>query len=97
MMHRKPTTPGEILREEFLVPLGLSEGELAAHIRCDAEMVEGIVQGQRAVGAEMALKLGASFRTSPDVWLAAQRAVDLYQVTEEGIDLPPPLIEDESR
>jgi len=62
---RKPTSPGEILREEFLVPLGLSQKVLADHLGCDAKVVNRIVNGRCAVTAEMALRLGAAFRTSP--------------------------------
>ena len=72
---RKRTSPGEILREEFLVPLGLSQKALADHLGCDVKVVNRIVNGRCAVTAEMALKLGAAFRTSPDFWMNAQRAI----------------------
>ena len=55
---RKPTSPGEILREEFLVPLGLSQKALADHLGCDVKVVNRIINGRCAVTAEMALKLG---------------------------------------
>lgn len=75
---RAPTTPGEILQEEFLTPLGMTQKQLADHVRCDVKVVNRIVNGRSAVTAEMALKLAASFQTSPDFWLNAQKAVDLY-------------------
>ena len=65
---RKPTTPGEILHEEFLKPLGMSQKELADHLGCDVKVVNRIVNGRTSVTAEMALKLGASFQTSPACW-----------------------------
>jgi antitoxin HigA-1 len=73
---RKPTSPGEILREEFLVLLGLSQRVLVGHLGCDVKVVNRIVNGRCAVTAGMALKLGAALRTSPDFWLNAQKAVD---------------------
>ena len=90
-MTRKPTTPGEILHEEFLKPFGMSQRELAEHLGCDVKVVNRIVNGRTSVTAEMALKLGASFRTSPDFWLNAQRAVDLYQARAQVRRLPKPL------
>ena len=89
---RKPTTPGEILREEFLIPLGLTQKQLADHLGCDVKVVNRIVNGRAAVSTEMALRLGAAFRTSPDFWLNAQKAVDLYSASQEGSELPRPLV-----
>ncbi|MCL4809193.1 MAG: HigA family addiction module antidote protein [Thermoanaerobaculia bacterium] len=89
---RKPTSPGEILREEFLVPLGLTQKALADHLGCDVKVVNRIVNGRCAVTAEMALKLGAAFRTSPDFWMNAQRAVDLYEAAGHVSNLPRPLL-----
>jgi antitoxin HigA-1 len=90
-MTRKPTTPGEILHEEFLRPLGMSQKELADHLGCDVKVVNRIVNGRTSVTAEMALKLGASLRTSPDFWLNAQKAVDLYEARSHLRYLPKPL------
>ncbi len=89
---RKPTSPGEILREEFLVPLGLSQRLLADHLGCDVKVVNRIVNGRCAVTAEMALRLGAAFRTSPDFWMNAQKAVDLYEAAGHVQSLPRPLL-----
>jgi addiction module HigA family antidote len=88
---RKPTTPGEILHEEFLKPFEMSQKELADHLGCDVKVVNRIVNGRTSVTAEMALKLGASFRTSPDFWLNAQKAVDLYEARTQMRRLPKPL------
>jgi addiction module HigA family antidote len=89
---REPTTPGEILREEFLAPLGVTQKQLADHLGCDVKVVNRIINGRAAVSIEMALKLGAAFRTSPDFWLNAQKAVDLYKASKHGPDLPRPLV-----
>jgi addiction module HigA family antidote len=88
MTRRKPTTPGEILREEFLEPLGMTQRQLANHVGCDVKVVNRIVNGRSAVTAEMALKLGAAFGTSPDFWLNAQRAVDLNRAASRLVTLP---------
>lgn len=90
-MTRKPTTPGEILDEEYLKPLGMSQKELADHLGCDVKVVNRIVNGRTSVTAEMALKLGASFQTSPDFWLNAQKAIDLYEARSHLRRLPKPL------
>src|SRR3954447_16627553 len=71
-MTRAPTAPGEILREEFLLPLEMSQKELADHIGQDVKVINRIVNGRSAVTAEVALKLAATFSTTPDFWLNAQ-------------------------
>lgn len=86
-MKRKPTSPGEILSEEYLKPLGLTQKELADHLGCDIKVINRIVNEKTSVTAEMALKLAATFNTSPEFWLNAQKAVDLY-VASRKIKLP---------
>ena len=63
-MSRPPMTPGEILREESLVPLGMTQRRLAEHMGQDAKVINRIVNGRAAVSAEVALELVATFRTS---------------------------------
>jgi addiction module HigA family antidote len=89
---REPTTPGEILREEFLVPLGMTQKELADHIGSDVKVINRIVNGRTSVSAEMALRLGATFRISPEFWLNAQKAVDLFRAGNRVSDLPSPVL-----
>jgi antitoxin HigA-1 len=89
---RKPTGPGEILREEFLAPLNLTQKRLADSLGCDVKVVNRIVNGRTSVTAEMALKLGAAFRTTPEFWLNAQKAVDLYKAARRITGLPRPLL-----
>jgi len=88
---RPPTPPGEILQEEFLRPLGLTQKELADHLGCDVKVINRIINGRSGVTPQMALKLGAAFKTSPEFWLNAQRAVDLHQATATVGPLPAPL------
>ena len=89
---RKPTSPGEILKEEFLVPLGMTQKQLADHLECDVKVVNRLVNGRTSVTAEMALKLGATFRTTPEFWLNAQKAVDLYQAAGRIEKLTKPIL-----
>ena len=89
---RKPTRPGEILREEFLIPLDLTQRQVAESLGCDVKVVNRIVNGRTSVSAEMALKLGAAFRTTPEFWLNAQKAVDLHEAARHVTDLPRPLL-----
>ena len=93
MTRRKgPTAPGEILREEFLMPLGMAQRQLADHLGCDVKVVNRIVNGRTSVSAEMAVKLGAALRTTPEFWLNAQKAVDLYRAARRLGELPKPLL-----
>ena len=89
---RRPTTPGEILSEEFLRPLGMTQKKLAYHLGCDVKVVNRIVNGRTSVTAEMALKLSATFRTSAEFWPNAQKAVDLYDARSHLRRLPEPLL-----
>ncbi len=73
----KPVHPGEILREEFMGPLGLNPHRLALALRVPAPAVYEIVREKRAVSPEMALRLGRYFGTTPDFWLNLQARYDL--------------------
>jgi antitoxin HigA-1 len=85
---RKPTTPGEILHEEYLVPLGLTQKQLADHIGCDIKVINRIVNGRTSLTADMALKLGAALGTSAEFWLNGQTAVDIYRARLRMPELP---------
>src|SRR5437773_1432720 len=85
---RQPTTPGEILREEFLIPLGMTQRQLADHLACDVKVVNRMVNGRTSVTGEMALRLGATFRTTHEFWLNAPKAADLHHVARHLPSLP---------
>lgn len=70
----------------------MTQKQLANHLRCDVKVVNRIVNGRSSVTAEMALKLGATFRTSPEFWLNAQKAVDLHRAASQSSALPKPLL-----
>lgn len=92
MTKRKPTSPGEILQEEYLTPLGLTQKELADYIHCDVKVINRLVNGRTGLTASLALKLAAKLNTSPEFWLNAQKAVDLYEASKRIGELPSPLI-----
>ena len=69
--------PGEILKEEFLEPLGISQNQLAIDLRVPAPRISAIVHGRRAISADTALRLGAYFKTEPQFWLNLQNNYDL--------------------
>ena len=75
--HRLPTHPGEILAEEFLKPLGVSQVALAKHLGVPIQRVNELVRGKRGVTAETAWMLGQAFDTSPEFWANLQTIYDL--------------------
>ncbi len=76
--HRPPTSPGEMLQEEFLKPLGLSARQLALAIHVAPNRISEIVRGRRALSADTALRLARYFGLSVDFWLNLQLAWDLW-------------------
>jgi addiction module HigA family antidote len=81
-MKRKPTHPGEMLREDFLPDYNLSVSGLAEALGVSRQSVNELLRERRAVSPEMALRLGRLFGNSPEFWLNAQRALDLWQAAE---------------
>jgi addiction module HigA family antidote len=83
MMTRLRTHPGEVLREEYLVPLGLSARALAKELGVPANRLTEIMRGTRDVTADTAIRLGRYFRTDPRFWLNLQAAYDLSKAEKE--------------
>lgn len=79
---RKPTPPGEIISKEFLKPFALTQKELADHIGCNINVINRIINEKSRITPLMATKLGKVFDTTPDFWLNAQNALDLWIVKE---------------
>ena len=77
-----PIHPGEILMEEFLKPMGISQYRLAKDISVPPRRINEIVHGKRAVSADTALRLGRFFGISPQFWLNLQTRFDL-EITED--------------
>jgi addiction module HigA family antidote len=78
-----PIHPGEILLEEFLKPMEISQYRLAKDISVDPRRVNEIVHGQRAISADTALRFGRYFGTSPQFWLNLQSHYDLEVLVME--------------
>ena len=76
--HRAPTHPGEMLLEEFLKPMGLTQRELADSIHVPYLRINEIINGRRGVTPNTALRLSTFFGVSPDFWLNLQLRWDLY-------------------
>jgi antitoxin HigA-1 len=77
--NRIPTHPGEILQEEFLGPLGLTQAALAAHLGVPVQRIEEIVRGERGVTPETAWLLAQAFGTTPELWATLQTNHDLVR------------------
>jgi len=75
-------TPGEILQEEFLRPMGITQYRLAKDIGVPPRRINEIVKGLRAITADTALRLGRYFATSPEFWLNLQTHYELEQEQE---------------
>ena len=75
--NRIPTHPGEILQEQFLEPLGLSQVALAGHLGVPVQRINEIVRGKRGVTPETAWLLAQAFDTTPEFWIALQANHDL--------------------
>ncbi|MHB9072599.1 MAG: HigA family addiction module antitoxin [Desulfobaccales bacterium] len=77
-----PVHPGEILLEEYLKPLGISQNKLGRDLNVPAQRINEIVRGQRAITVDTALRLGRYFHTTPQFWLNLQARYDLEMAEE---------------
>jgi addiction module HigA family antidote len=78
----RPTHPGEMLREDFLPEYGLTVSSLAKALGVSRQTVNELLREHRALSPEMALRLARLFGNSPEFWLNAQRAVDLWDAAK---------------
>lgn len=81
--NRKPTHPGEILRLEFMMPLGISQTALAKRLGWTQPKVNDIVNERRGITPQTAIVLGMAFCTTPEFWLNLQTACDLWEAKNE--------------
>lgn len=77
--HRKPAHPGEVLLEEFLQPMELSQVELAHRMGVPVQRVNTLVNGKRDVTAETAILLSRVLKSTPEFWMNLQGVYDLYE------------------
>ena len=85
---RQPTSVGEMLKEEFLSPLGLTQRQLADHIGVETKTINRIVNNRTSIGPEMALKLSSALGTSPEFWMNLQNSNDIWELRNSDIELP---------
>jgi antitoxin HigA-1 len=76
--HRPPTSPGEMLREEFILPLGLTQSELADRMDVPVGRINQILQGKRAVTADTAVRLSRVLGMSAEFWIGLQTDFELW-------------------
>ncbi len=81
-MKRRPTHPGEILREDFMPDYDLTVAGLAKALGVSRQTVNELLRERRALSPEMALRLSRLFGTTPEFWLNLQRSVDLWDTGE---------------
>ena len=80
--NRIPTHPGEMLRDEFLVPMGISQRELANGILVPYQRINELINGKRGVTPSTALRLAKFFGTTPGFWMNLQLRWDLYRAQQ---------------
>lgn len=81
-INRRPTHPGEMLREDFLPDYGLTVSGLAEAVGVSRQSVNELLRERRAVSPDMALRLARLFGNTAEFWLNAQRAVDLWETSQ---------------
>ena len=79
---RRPTHPGEMLREDFMPDYDLSVSALAEALGVSRQSINELLRERRALSPEMAIRLGRLFSNSAEFWLNAQRAVDLWEANQ---------------
>ena len=81
--HREPTHPGEMLLEEFLKPMGITQKDLSKAIRVPYQRINEIINGKRGITPSTALRLAKFFGMSEDFWLNLQLRWDLYRARQK--------------
>lgn len=82
--HQRPPTPGEIIREEFLAYMDITQAQLAAALQMPVQRLNMILNGKRAVTPDTALRLSACLGCSPQFWLGFQHSVELYDAITQA-------------
>jgi addiction module HigA family antidote len=83
--HRKPTSPGKILLEEFLLPLGISQSDFALHLggSWTQPKLSAIIHGKRSITEEIALDFADALGTSPEFWIGLQTDLNLWEANQK--------------
>ncbi len=82
MMQRKPTHPGEILREDVLIPLRLTVTEAAKRLRVSRKALSTLLNCKSSLTPEMAVRIGKASKTTPESWLYMQAKYDLWNTVQ---------------
>ena len=82
MYMHDPPHPGEILREDYLKPLGLGVAQAAAGLGVTRQSLSALINGRAGISPEMAIRLSKAFHTTPQLWLDLQQQVDLWQARQ---------------
>ncbi|MUL38688.1 HigA family addiction module antitoxin [Gloeocapsopsis dulcis] len=85
--NRPPTHPGEILREEFLIPMTITQQELAKQLKMPYQRINEIVNEKRGISESTALRLSKFFGTSVEFWLNLQIACNLYDAQKKESEI----------
>jgi addiction module HigA family antidote len=78
----KPTHPGLVLKTIYLEPLGISQSEAADNLGVTRKTLSMLLNGHQGISAEMALRLGKAFNTTPELWMNMQRDFDLWDAAQ---------------
>jgi addiction module HigA family antidote len=81
---RRPTHPGELLREEILPATGLTQSDLAERLNISRRLLGEIINERRAINPDVAHRLARVFDTSPELWLNMQQAIDVWETLENN-------------
>ena len=89
--HRKPTLPGKILLEEFLIPLEITQMEFINHLggTWTQPKLSSIIRGKRSITEEIALDFADALGTSPEFWIGLQTDVHLWEAKQRRKKIPP--------
>ncbi|MFQ5716073.1 MAG: HigA family addiction module antitoxin [Nitrospinales bacterium] len=79
---RRPTPPGEILRYEFLEPLGITQKQLAEALEITRVQINEIIQGKRAITPDTAFRLSRFFDTTAEFWMRLQMDIDMWDILQ---------------
>lgn len=82
----RPVHPGEILREEFLLPLDITPSALARDLKVTAARINEICQEKRGITADTAYRLATYFNTTPDFWMNLQKDYELHTISNEDVE-----------
>lgn len=85
---RKPTSVGEMLKEEFLAPLHLTQREFADHLGVEIKTINRLVNNRTSITPMLALKIASALGTTPEFWMNLQVSNDLWELKNTDVKLP---------